>query len=248
MQGHALIIAGSPYKTGAAFLAAKSCIQSGAGLVTVYCDNQSSRQLNQFCPEAMSLQNESELKEALDNNLFDSILIGPGLGQSQEAAVLLDLLLQYSIPTVLDADALNIIGIKKWHRKIHNQCILTPHVREFSRITRLVQSDYERLKLLSHFVETHGCICLLKGAHTMMAHPNKTVYFNTTGNPYMATAGSGDCLAGIITALLAQGYGCWESSKIATFLHGLAGDEAIKKQKPIKCSNIIDNIHIPWED
>jgi NAD(P)H-hydrate epimerase len=161
-----------------------------------------------------------------DLTSYSAIGIGPGLGVSSVTAGAIKLLIQQStIPVVFDADALNILSENKtWLGFLPPNSVLTPHPKEFERLAGKSADHFERNGRQREFSIRHGCYIVLKGAHTAITTPGGQCYFNTTGNPGMATAGSGDVLTGIITGLLAQGYTSLESSILGVFLHGLAGD------------------------
>jgi NAD(P)H-hydrate epimerase len=146
---------------------------------------------------------------------------------------------------VIDADALNIIAESEQGVKhLPKGCIITPHPKEFERLFGKTGNDFERLDVAIQNAQSLGIFILLKGAHTCVACPNREVYFNSTGNPGMATAGSGDVLTGIITSLLAQGYSAKEAAILGAFLHGLAGDLSAKEvgQEALIASDIIEGI------
>lgn len=247
--GHALICAGSYGKIGAAVLASKSCLRSGAGLVTINTPKIGYNIVQQSVPEAMAIvdDNENELsnfKEAV--SLFNAVGVGPGIGTSEQTkGFLKQLLAQINNPMVLDADALNCIALDDSLRALIPQnSILTPHPKEFLRLVHAQQqlSDYDKIELQRQFSIENKCIVVLKGAHTTISNPKGQVYFNTTGNAGMATGGSGDVLTGLLTGLLAQGYEPFDAARIGVFLHGLAGDLAaeIQGQQALIASDIIE--------
>ena len=146
---------------------------------------------------------------------------------------------------VIDADGINIMGLNKhWLSDLPDSTILTPHIREFERISENSENSFNRLEKQTEFAKTYNCFVVLKGAHTSITTPQGKVFFNSTGNPGMATAGSGDVLTGMILSLLAQGYSPEYASVIGVYLHGLAGDIAAAKSgyESIIASDIIDNI------
>jgi NAD(P)H-hydrate epimerase len=150
---------------------------------------------------------------------------------------------------VLDADALNIIAMNPgWEKLLTGNTILTPHPKEFSRLAGETSGGYERLMRQVSFSGEQGCIVVLKGAHTSVSTPDGRVFFNNTGNPGMATAGSGDVLTGIILGLLAQGYSPEDAAVTGVFLHGLAGDEAAATgcMESVIASDIVANIHAAY--
>jgi NAD(P)H-hydrate epimerase len=178
---------------------------------------------------------------------FTSIGVGPGLGQDPEIAKALEKLFEkFRKPMVLDADAINMLGANRALVKgIPGSSILTPHPKEFERLVGSWKDDFERLRMQLDFSRETNTVVLLKGAYTSISTPEGQVYFNNTGNPGMATGGSGDVLTGLVTGLLAQGYTARESAILGAWLHGLAGDRASlqKGQEGLIASDIIE--HLP---
>lgn len=228
--GHALLIAGSQGKMGAALLSARACVRSGAGLLTVHIPQRGEQIMQTAFPEAMlSFDPHPDYFTAVpDTSAYSAIGIGPGLGQHLESAVALERILQPTgKPVVLDADALNLIASNKdLLTRIPPHSILTPHPKEFDRIAGESNNSYERLIKAQTFAIEHKLIVVLKGAYTAICTPLGNVYFNDSGNPGMATAGSGDVLTGIILGLLAQGMEPETAAVSGVFLHGTAGDLA----------------------
>ena len=250
--GHALLIAGSRGMAGASVLAARACLRSGVGLLTVHAPICNNDILQTAIPEAIVEQDVSEICFAVptDADDYQAIGIGPGLGRSEETeAALLEQLRSCQTPLVVDADALNILAN---HRHALNNLpkgsILTPHPKELERLVGKCQDSYERLTKAIELAHTAKVHIVLKGANSAIITPNGKCFFNPTGNPGMATAGSGDVLTGIILALLAQGYAADEAAKIGTFVHGLAGDFARKKTGVISlmAGDIINNLPTAW--
>ena len=229
--GHAFLMAGSAGKMGAAVLSAKGCMRSGAGLLTVHIPARGEMIMQTSLPEAMiNLDNNSDyITELPDISKYDAIGIGPGIGKDSEVRVALEKLLNAASgkPLVLDADALNIIAENsELLHHLPEGSIITPHPGEFDRLAGVSESSYERMqKARSMAAEQKICV-ILKGAYTTVCTPSGKVFFNTSGNPGMATAGSGDVLTGIILGLLAQGYRTEEASVIGVYLHGIAGNFA----------------------
>ena len=161
--------------------------------------------------------------------------MGCGIGQADETAMALEHLLQSHYATtgshlLLDADALNLLANNPgWWRYVPRNSILTPHPKEFERLFGKSADDFERNDLQRLKAQEHGIFILLKGAHTAIACPDGSCWFNSSGNPGMATGGSGDVLTGILTGLLAQGYSPRDAALLGVFLHGLAGDLAAKE-------------------
>lgn len=229
--GHALLIAGSYGKTGAAVLSGKAVLRSGAGLLTCHIPQSSYSILQSTLPEAMVLTDyNSSFCTKLETDLtrFDAVGIGPGLGQASETRVLLrELLDAYRGPLVLDADALNILSQQKdLLRLLPAGAILTPHPKEFERLFGSTANEFERIERALAMAAEWRVVIVLKGHHTLIATPDGKGFFNSSGNAGMATAGSGDVLTGILTGLLAQGYSPVEAALLGVYLHGVAGDGA----------------------
>jgi NAD(P)H-hydrate epimerase len=231
--GHVLIFAGSRDMAGAAVLSSEAALRSGAGLVTVHSASCNRIILQTAVPEVIfeSDNNEHCISEFRDLTKFNAIAIGPGIGQTGETSFFLKSILSaYSNPIVLDADALNLIAANDLPHLIPENSILTPHPKEFERLFGKSTNSYDRLQKASTIAQTHKIIIILKGAHTQIFMPYGKIYFNSTGNPGMATAGSGDVLTGIMAGLLAQGYQPEDAALISVFLHGLAGDLALNTE------------------
>lgn len=232
--GHALLIAGSFGKMGAAVLASKACLRAGVGLLTTHVPRQGCNILQTAVPEAMASvdQHDFEFTETGKLEAFSAIGVGPGLGQkSNTQKALLALLEAATVPLVLDADALNILALHKdWLGKLPGGSILTPHPGEFKRMAGETENSYKRMEAQIAFSKQYRCIVVLKGAFTSISTPDGTIYFNSSGNPGMATGGSGDVLTGIILGLLAQGMSSEEAAIIGVYIHGLAGDIAADEQ------------------
>ncbi|MBN2637827.1 MAG: NAD(P)H-hydrate dehydratase [Bacteroidales bacterium] len=232
--GHALLIAGSYGKVGAAILAAHACLRSGVGLLHVHIPKVAYPIMQTALPEAMiSIDRYDHYFSEVPNiEAYNAIGIGPGLGMENQSQMAFKLLIQqYRQPMVIDADALNILSENKtWLSFLAPDSILTPHPKEFERLAGQWKNDFEKIEKLRAFCQKFGIIVVLKGANTATCLRDGTCYFNSTGNPGMATAGSGDVLTGIITGLLAQHYAPAHAAILGTYLHGKAGDLAAKKQ------------------
>jgi NAD(P)H-hydrate epimerase len=247
--GHALIIAGSAGFGGAANLCIKSAIVSGCGLCTAHIPSKLQNTVHTSVPEAMVLA-DSDSDSCGDllfvKKTFTAIGAGPGLGISQRTKGMLKLLIQEQpCPLVLDADALNILSEQKtWLSYLPTETILTPHPGEFDRLTRKHQTSRERWESLSDFSIRYKVWVVLKGAYTCISGPSGHMYFNTTGNPGMATGGSGDVLTGLLTGLLASGYSAADACRLGVYLHGLAGDLAasVLGEDSLKATDIISYI------
>ncbi len=246
--GHALLIAGSFGKMGAAVLASKACLRAGVGLLTSHVPRLGYSIIQTTAPEAMASvdQHDSMFTEFPDLSPFSAIGVGPGLGQKQNSSrALLSLIEQTKVPLVIDADALNILSENKdWLVKLPENSILTPHPGEFKRLVGTTNNSYESIQKQIQFSEKYKVILVLKGAFTSISTPAGELHFNSTGNPGMATAGSGDVLTGIILGLLAQGISSENAALCGVYLHGLAGDLAAKykSQPSLIASDIIENM------
>ena len=228
--GHALIIAGSKGKIGAAVLASRACLRTGVGLLTTHVPTIGYAVLQTVVPEAMCSTSDHTdyIADLPDLSPFTVVGVGPGIGIDKQTANTLKLLIQNAkTPLVMDADALNILSENKtWLAFLPSQSILTPHPKEFERLVGKWSGDEERLEKQIAFSIKNKVIVVLKGAHTSVSTPAGEVYFNSTGNAGMATGGSGDVLTGVITSFLAQGYTPLESAVAGVYIHGLAGDVA----------------------
>lgn len=232
--GYALLIAGSHGKMGAAVLAAEACLRSGTGLLTVHIPQCGYTVLQTAVPEAMVKTDVSEnfISGIIYSDKYNAVGIGPGIGMEKETQSALKLLIQNSSkPIVFDADALNILSENKtWLSFVPRNSILTPHPKEFERLFGSSENDSETIQLQKDSSVKHGAYIVLKGAHTSISTPAGNVWFNSTGNPGMATEGAGDVLTGIITGWLAQGYTSRDACILGVYLHGLAGDFAAARQ------------------
>ena len=247
--GHALLMAGSYGMIGAAVLSSRACLHAGVGKVSIYAPRCGYEILQISVPEAMCIDNSS--KKYLENipplQNYQAIGIGCGIGtHTKTVEMLKELLKNIQVPLIIDADALNIISAnKKLLNHLPQGTILTPHPKEFQKLVdRNWTDDYEKLTILKEFVLKYQVIVCLKGAHTAIALPDGTIHFNSTGNPGMAKAGTGDVLTGVILALLAQGYSPQQAAILGVYEHGLAGDKAASQRSmtAMIASDIIDNI------
>lgn len=241
--GRLLIIAGSVGMTGAAFLASEAALRSGCGLVTLglpeSLNSIAEKRLTEVITKPLPETKEKTLsKKALSEIIVllknkDAAVIGPGLSQhKQTKALVLSLLPKLDIPAVLDADALNsLAGKVSAVKKAKAPLIMTPHPGEMSRLINVKTKDIQknRKTVALDFAKKYNVTLVLKGHNTVVANPKHKIYVNKTGNPGMATAGSGDVLCGIIGSFLAQGAIPYEAAKQGVYLHGLAGDLAAKK-------------------
>jgi ADP-dependent NAD(P)H-hydrate dehydratase len=230
IQGHALIIAGSYGKVGAAVLASKSCLKTGCGLVTAYVPKCGYEILQISNPEVMTLTDEKE--KYISNISFDikpqAIAIGPGLGQETKTQKAVHNFLKTNTTSlVIDADALNILSKNAaWLALLQPKTILTPHPKELERLIGKWTSEADKFDKTVAFSKQYNLVIVMKGAPTHIID-GETVYKNTTGNASLATAGSGDVLTGIITSLVAQSYEPINAAILGVYLHGLSADIAL---------------------
>ncbi len=250
--GHALLIAGSYGMAGASILAARACLRSGVGLLTVHAPQCNNPILQIAVPEAMVHHDEHEhhFSSSLDSHDYNAVAIGPGLGQYEETEQALYKQLEISLsPIILDADALNILANHKtWLSLVPKHSILTPHPKELERLIGHCSNSYERLTRAQELAERMQVNIILKGAWTAVITSDGVCHFNPTGNPGMATAGSGDVLTGVLLALMAQGYSPENTAIIGTYLHGAAGDLAAeeKGENGMIASDIVEKLPFVW--
>ena len=227
--GHGLLLSGSKGKYGAAQLAAKGALRAGLGLLTTHLPEAGSNILQIALPENMTSTDPGKdfITGLPDLDKYSALAAGPGIGTNiKTQEVVSQLIEQVKVPLVLDADALNILAQNPaWIKKLRFETILTPHPVEFDRLSGIaLKSDEERFFMGEQFVASYGVILILKGAFTRIFFPDGTVCFNSTGNPGMATAGSGDVLTGILLGLLCQGYSPREAALLGVYLHGKSAD------------------------
>lgn len=245
--GHALIIGGSHGKIGSVCLASKSALRTGCGLVTAFLPECGYPVVQSYVPEVMAITDVNERNiSRIDFEIApNAIGIGPGMGTelvTQKAFH--DFLKHNRVPIVIDADALNILSLnKKWMELLPENSILTPHPKEFERLIGKIKPGKQQMEAAQHFSKRYKIILVLKGAPTIVINRNE-VFENSTGNPALATAGSGDVLTGIITSLLAQSYSPIDAAIVGVYLHGLAADIALPTTgtQSFIASDIIDNI------
>ena len=246
--GHALLVAGSRGKTGAAVLAAKACMRAGVGLLTVGIPDCGRLALQTALPEAMLIDSETSdyFSAKPDLKKYTAVGLGPGLGTYPELyEQILHLFETASCPLVVDADALNLMATYPHvFEKLPAGSILTPHIGEFDRLTKPHDDHLVRIQTALELSVESNVYIILKGAYSCIVTPAGNVYFNATGNPGMATAGSGDVLTGVVTALSAQGYAPEQAAILGVWLHGLAGDLAAREKGQIGmiASDIIDQL------
>lgn len=238
--GHALLVAGKYGMAGACVLASRACLRSGAGKLTAHIAQRNNDIVQVSVPEAIIQHDDSLVMftGAVDLSNYDALGIGPGLGTDEATAFAVhDQLLnarRLNIPTVIDADALNILAMyPQWWNDIPGRTVITPHAGEYARLEK-AGLDFSRVTLVK------------KGHNTVIMPPGKTSYVCPWGNSGMATAGSGDVLTGMILGFLAQGYGTAEAAVLGVAFHAMAGDKAasVYGEHSMTASDIVDNIRI----
>ena len=258
--GHVFVLAGSVGFTGAAVLTASAAMRTGAGLATIGIPKSLyaivAKRILQVMAKPLPETKDKTLNINAYKEIFafskkaDALAIGPGLSQNPSTQKLIrKIVSKIKLPMVIDADGLNALC---GHLDIltpntqHLTPILTPHPGEFSRLTGKPVSYIQKHRetLAKSFASDYNVILILKGNKTVVAEPGGKIYVNKTGNPGMATAGSGDVLTGMVAALLGQGLSAFEAAKLGVYLHGLAGDLAAKErtQAGLIASDIIEKI------
>lgn len=247
--GHALLIAGSYGKMGAAVLSARACLRSGVGLLTAHIPSRGYDIFQSTVPEAMTDTDAgSDQVIGVPENLskYNVLGIGPGLGTSPQIMTMLNGLLDvYRHPVVVDADGLNCLAAdKNMLAKLPAHSVITPHPKEFTRLFGEAANDFDRIALAVEQAREHQLVIVLKGHHTLIATPEGKHYFNNTGNPGMATGGTGDVLTGVVTGLMAQGYTPADAAVLGVYIHGQAGDlaAAYGSQEALIASDLVDHL------
>ncbi len=243
--GHSLIIGGSYGKIGAVTLASKAALSAGSGLVTNYTPKCGYIPLQSSFPEAMIITDSNE--DVISSIEFDMepTAIGFGIGAGTHTSTIdafEAFLKENKVPLVIDADGLNMLSKKKALLKLlPENTVLTPHPKELERLIGSWKDDFDKLNKTKAFSKKYKCIVVIKGANTITVSINK-LYINTTGNPGLATAGSGDVLTGIVTGLLSQGYNPLEASIFGVYLHGRSADIAVENfgYQSLIASHVID--------
>ncbi|WP_299434925.1 NAD(P)H-hydrate dehydratase [uncultured Maribacter sp.] len=242
--GHSLLVGGSYGKIGASILATKAALKIGSGLVTAYIPKCGYVPMQTAVPEAMVLTNSEENIADIDFKTSpDAIGVGVGLGTEKETVNAFSKFLDKNkLPLVVDADGLNMLSEnKELLKKLPENSILTPHPKELERLIGKWKGDFDKLKKAKAFSKKYACVLVIKGANTIILFNGKG-YINTTGNPGMATAGTGDVLTGVITGLLAQGYDSLGAAIFGVYLHGRAGDMVVEQvgYQSLMASDIIE--------
>jgi len=245
--GHLLIVSGSTGKTGAAAMTATSAVRAGAGLVTLGVPERLNPVLETLVIEAMTHPLPDTEAGALDESGYDGIMellsgkrclaLGPGIGTASETRRLIHRVVQNcGIPMVIDADGLNAFaGKAHLLKKADSPVVLTPHPGEMARLAETTPGDVQkdRIRHAREFALNHNAHVVLKGAGTVIAHPDGSVFVNVTGNSGMASGGMGDVLTGVIAGLLSQGYSPKAASHLGVYLHGAAADTLADTTGPI---------------
>ncbi|MCQ2258716.1 MAG: NAD(P)H-hydrate dehydratase [Bacteroidaceae bacterium] len=232
-MGHAVLIAGTAGMAGAAILSAKACLRSGVGKLTVRTPEANVQILQSVVPEAvLDIDVDPNcFSQSFDTHFYDAMAIGPGIGTSSYTVqAFIEQVSMSKCPMVIDADALNILGSHRgWISQLPRKSILTPHKKELFGLISSTRNSYEELESTRELAARQQIYVLIKGAYSAVVTPEGNVYFNSTGNPGMATAGSGDVLTGIILSFLAQAYTPEVALRLAVYLHGLSGDIAARE-------------------
>ena len=229
LNGHLQVNAGSSGMMGACMLVAYAAMRAGTGKVTACVAENGLHVMQTAVPEVICKTGfgAAELERFEQIVHASALVIGPGIGTGSASTNMLnEWLNSASLPAIIDADALTILAREGWLSKIPTQSIITPHIGEFDRLFGKHENNFERLQTQLNKSKELDIFIVLKGAHTRVSTPEGLLYINSTGNPGMATAGSGDVLSGIIGGLLAQGYEPLHAALLGVYMHGLAGDVA----------------------
>lgn len=252
-QGHSLIIGGSYGKIGAVVLASKAALSAGSGLVTSYIPTCGYTVMQTAFPEAMVLTDEddtiiSNIKIGIKPTVIG---LGVGMGTHEKTIKALEVFLKSNkTPLVIDADGINILSKNpKLIDLLPKDTVLTPHPKELERLLGMWKNDFDKLEKAKAFSKKHELILVLKGAHTITVYHDK-LYVNTSGNPGMATAGSGDVLTGIVTGLISQGYSPLIATVFGVYLHGKSADIAVSdySYQSLIASHIIEYLGAAYLD
>ncbi len=246
IYGHALIVAGQPETMGAALLCSSACAHTGAGLTTACIPQNGLTALNTSLSEVMAIVRAGIKEMNIGWDKFSTVAIGPGLGKKSDALALLkEAFKNYDKPMVIDADALNLIAENPdLLRRIPKDSIITPHMKEFDRLFGDHASWWSRLETIRQKAKEYNINIVLKNQYTIIGTPDGNLYFNTTGNPAMASGGMGDVLTGVIAALLAQKYSPKEACILGTYLHGASGDDLAHNSAMVLAGAVAKNIPV----
>jgi NAD(P)H-hydrate epimerase len=250
--GSGALLAGSYGMMGAAILAAKGFLHSGAGKLTCCIPTCGYTIMQAAVPEAMCLITGENVQETPDlPKGLKAIGVGPGIGVHEQYKKILETLFESGQPLVLDADALNMLGsYRTLIPRLPSGSVITPHPKEFENIFGKAGNDFERLNMAIRSAGELQIHIVLKGHRTAIISPEGNVHFNSTGNPGMAKPGSGDVLTGLLTGMLAQGYTAENACILGVYLHGLAGDIAagIQAEQAITAMDIAECLGKAWKD
>ncbi len=239
--GRVTIFAGSKGFTGAAYICTKAAVKTGAGLVTLCCPEDTLDILGNKLTEAMTLSFNNRQKLTSSN----VIAIGPGMGNNKNTYdILEEVISNSSCPLVIDADGLNVLSDNLNLLK-NKRCeiVITPHPKELERLTKISSSyiNDNRIKIAKEFAKEHNVIVLLKGYYTVITDGDAT-FINSTGNSAMASGGMGDCLTGIIAALIAEGVKPLKAAALGAYIHGYAGDKLSSERYSVSATEVINEI------
>jgi len=246
--GHGLIMSGSKGKMGACIMSCKAALKSGIGLLSVYIPKIGESMIQTSVPEAMTITDiENDYISTIPKlESFNSIGLGPGIGlHKYTEKAIIKLIKTAKIPLVVDADAINIISKNRYVLKfLPKNSVLTPHPKEFKRLVGTYKDSNQRIELQKKLSKKFKLNILIKGPFSMMTDINGSLFINTTGNPGMATGGSGDVLTGIITGLIGRGYKPFNAMTIGVYLHGLSGDisKKILGEESLIATDLINNL------
>lgn len=232
-MGHASLVAGKKGMAGAAILSSKACMRTGVGKLTLHTQECNALAITTSIPEVvLDIEHKTDFFcRTFDATPFDAMAIGPGIGTDEATAqAFIEQIRLSKSHTIIDADAINILGSHRgWIQQLPHECILTPHKKELFGLISSTRNCYEELEKTRELSIKQNIYIVIKGAYSAITTPEGKCYFNPTGNPGMATAGSGDVLTGIILSLLAQEYTPFEACRLGVYIHGLAGDIAAEK-------------------
>jgi len=245
--GTALLLAGRMGMMGAALMAGRACLRSGAGKLVCHVPADAVGIVHVALPEAICHPDDSKfmLENMPDLEPYQAIGIGPGIGLEEATEKLVRQVLQKATaPLVIDADALNIIAEEGWQHMFRENMVITPHPGEFRRLFGEFGNDFERMDFCRQLSEKQKICIIFKGHHSFLSTPEGDIHINSTGNPGMAKGGSGDVLTGMLTGFLAQKINWIDACRLGMFVHGRAGDLAKKRQgeHSMLASDIIENI------
>lgn len=243
--GRVLIFAGSTGFTGAAYISAQSAVRTGAGLVTLCCYNNIRGILSEKLSEAMTISydDRDKLSELIEKS--NAIAIGPGMGiNDRTLGTLAYIIRNAKCPIVIDADAINVLkGKLELLKEKNNEIVITPHFGEMSRITGCSIDEIKdnRIEIAKEFAGQYGVTVLLKGYNTIISNGEVTI-INPTGNSSMASGGMGDCLTGMVSSLIGQGYNAFDSACMAAYIHGFTGERLSKDMFCVNATHLLEQL------